>query len=183
MVTRTVSLLVLVFLALITPSVSAQWSSSGSNIYNTNSGNVGIGTNSPTGKLTVFGPSVRFGDGGSFTFDLNVPNNSASGARFLVGGQERLTILGNGFVGIGTTAPATYLSVTGNNSAALGYTAQFNSNIDSGTALANQLNIVHSPSTWGLIVGYNGPGITPLAYHNPHGAHIINYAAGPLVLG
>lgn len=36
-----------------------QWNTSGSNIYNTNSGNVGIGTQSPISKLNVFDGDIR----------------------------------------------------------------------------------------------------------------------------
>ena len=37
-------------------NVSAQWTTNGSNINNTNSGNVGVGTSSPSARLTVQGP-------------------------------------------------------------------------------------------------------------------------------
>jgi hypothetical protein len=40
------------------PAVYAQWVTNGDHIHNTNSGNVGIGTTSPTGKLHVAGSPV-----------------------------------------------------------------------------------------------------------------------------
>lgn len=39
-------------------AVSAQWTTNGNNINNTNSGNVGIGTTSPAGKLDLNGPDA-----------------------------------------------------------------------------------------------------------------------------
>jgi hypothetical protein len=39
----------------LTASAQTEWTTSGTNIYNTNSGNVGIGINAPTEKLTVSG--------------------------------------------------------------------------------------------------------------------------------
>jgi len=38
-------------------SVFAQWATSGTNIYNTNTGNVGIGTSTPATNLNVYNPS------------------------------------------------------------------------------------------------------------------------------
>ena len=49
----TLCLFTLVMLLASPQSVHAQWATSGSNINNTNSGNVGIGTSSPGSKLTV----------------------------------------------------------------------------------------------------------------------------------
>jgi hypothetical protein len=50
--------LVLVFCAILT--TSAQWTTSGSNIFNSNAGNVGIGTSSPSSKLDLQGLNVSF---------------------------------------------------------------------------------------------------------------------------
>jgi hypothetical protein len=50
-----------------------QWSTSGSNIYNTNTGNVGIGNTSPTSKLDIVGP-------GSSNSNLLITRNNWSNA-------------------------------------------------------------------------------------------------------
>jgi hypothetical protein len=57
------SLLIMLLLSL---SSSAQWTTNVNNIYNSNTGNVGIGTNAPATKLQVIGES-RFGAAGNYT--------------------------------------------------------------------------------------------------------------------
>lgn len=52
--------------------IMAQWATSGSNIYNTNTGNVGIGTTTPAAKLEVFGPGL------SNAYNFNLKNNSSN---------------------------------------------------------------------------------------------------------
>ncbi len=104
------------------------WTASGSNIYNNNSGNVGIGTAAPIYKLTVqtqtnqFGFTHTDGDvtlasyigvfqgalGGWLGTRTNHPlyfytNNSA----------QQMTLLPNGNVGIGTINPTNKLQLTG----------------------------------------------------------------------
>lgn len=41
-------------------TTSAQWTTSGTNIFNTNTGNVGIGTSNPNSKLDLQGLNVSF---------------------------------------------------------------------------------------------------------------------------
>jgi hypothetical protein len=57
-------------LMLVSYASIAQWATSGNNIYNTNSGNVGIGTSTPSVKLEV--------NGGGATDVLNLLNESSS---------------------------------------------------------------------------------------------------------
>jgi hypothetical protein len=78
------------------------WSVSGNDIYNTNTGNVGIGTSGPESKLHISSGGLRHGYPGAIGID-------ASG---IIGG--RFTILDNGNVGINNNNPQHKLHVNGN---------------------------------------------------------------------
>jgi len=116
----------------------AQWTTSGTNVYLTTTGNnVGVGTTAPAQKLTVAG-GLRIDDNNLFTGGLNGTNqntqpwlhfgNSASGEGigsnrsgstnvygldFYSGYTPRLTITNQGSVGIGTQNPDMRLTIMG----------------------------------------------------------------------
>ncbi len=90
------------------------------------SGNVGIGTTSPTDKLEVNGitayPNLRFRSSSNTSRYMRVgmldatqhcieANGSSAYLNFKTGGSERMRIASNGTVGIGTTSPSYLLDL------------------------------------------------------------------------
>jgi hypothetical protein len=129
------SLLILaaVFIVAQPQNTQAQWTTNGNNINNTNTGNVGIGTTSPSSKLHIV-------DNGNIAFKLqsntaaaeaDLISNAANGGSWAIGtgwssvgidrlylydnkaGATRLVIDSAGNIGIGTTNPTKRLTVSG----------------------------------------------------------------------
>ena len=119
---------------------TSPWTISGNNIFNSNTGNVGIGTASPNSKLQVNGnvlvneANITISDpfGGLYLrngstnrayvqlrgadFDMHLgtlPLNTTGNLFLQTQGVNRMTIVPNGNVGIGTTSPSTTLDVNG----------------------------------------------------------------------
>ena len=112
------------------------------------SGNVGIGTSSPTRKLSVVGAGntyinvnsgndtsvagILFGGTTSPSNGQVVYDNSANSMTFVVGGSGRAVINSSGNVGIGTSSPASRFTV---NSGAAGVVSNFTDGVAQGLAL------------------------------------------------
>jgi hypothetical protein len=98
----------------------AQWSTDGSNIY-FNSGNVGINSAAPEGRLTVGGDiyidrasKLRFWAGPGYPRSYIASNNQNDITFNMTdGGYEAMRILWTGNVGIGTSNPTQKLEVNG----------------------------------------------------------------------
>jgi len=94
----------------------AQWTT-GTDISNTNSGNVGIGTTSPTRILSLQHASTNtymsWNNSGAEKWVAG--NEGTAGDRFIIYGGStpdyRLSILSNGNVGIGTVSPSNNLQI------------------------------------------------------------------------
>jgi chaperonin cofactor prefoldin len=108
-----------------TIATSNQWVTNGTHIYNSNSGNVGIGTNTPTSKLHTASPfsEIRLQNTAINTsLFITAPFNGGTGGvgtngnyelPFYTNNIERVVIKNDGKVGVGTNVPAAIFDVTG----------------------------------------------------------------------
>jgi len=83
-------------------------------------GNVGIGTASPGGKLDIYdtgSPVMRIGNATHSIYmgvDINQPwigTFTSSDLRIVTNGTEKVRVLANGYIGIGTASPGARLEV------------------------------------------------------------------------
>jgi hypothetical protein len=174
-------------------------------IFNTNAlnlqpagGSVGIGTTTPTEKLHVVGGNIKvnnsfaayFGDsannnGGriyipaaSNEFVIDQANNAS--LLLVTNGGTRMTILGGGNIGIGTTSPSEELHVFGNANTGISIRVE-NPNTGSSAFSTIQLGpaIGGSPNRW-LNMGYGSVGVADAGVFQPTGSFIVNYGNGGL---
>jgi chaperonin cofactor prefoldin len=108
-----------------TIATSNQWVTNGTHIYNSNTGNVGIGTNTPTSPLHVASPfsEIRLQNTAINTsLFITAPFNGGTGGigtngnyelPFYTNNIERIVIKNDGKVGVGTNLPAAIFDVTG----------------------------------------------------------------------
>lgn len=112
--------------ALSGPGSGGPWAVNGNNISNTNTGNVGINTSSPTARLSIFGPENStlgagvlqlVSPGGTLghvmTFDGNEINGWSDLHLNLDATTDIMMVEGGGNVGIGVAAPTFRLDVNG----------------------------------------------------------------------
>ena len=132
---RVLGSLVVATALLVTVPASAQWTTSGNNIFNSNTGFVGIGTAAPTAKFHLFSttlPQFVLESPTEARFQIKVNGNNVflfnhDGINGVIGTQggggplmlttasaARLTIDTLGRVGIGITTPSEKLHVVGN---------------------------------------------------------------------
>ena len=142
---------------------SSNWTVTGNDIYNSNSGNVGIGVINPGNKLDINGSvNVPYGSSNGYKINtnrvmsqtgngleigiLNAPSvyaniqiNNSGEFRIEKNGSNLMLVNSSGNVGIGTTTPNAKLDVNGNISIAT----------TSGSTASNQISMVGSRASFG----------------------------------
>lgn len=103
------------------------WTANGNNIYNSNSGNVGIGTNNPAEKLSInaANAAIQFMNSGTARGYLQVNgtdmklgtyvNNTTGNIIFTTKAVDRMRIDENGLIGIGTSTGTAAFTLNGAN--------------------------------------------------------------------
>ena len=164
----TMTLVGFVMLLLLSSSVQAQWTTpdASQNINNTNTGNVGVGTTTPSYRLDVvapnpwvarfrktdatnggiiidsatgYNPNLAFSVNGAFKWYLNNNTTSGDALQFWesTGTYPRFTFTQAGYLGIGTTSPSAPISVALNSGGTTNTMALFDTANELGTTFPN----------------------------------------------
>ncbi len=139
------------------------WTTNGNNIFNNNSGFVGIGTNIPGEKLSINAPNaaIQFMNSGTARGFLQVngtnmrlgtyANNSTGKLVFSTKALDRMWLDENGNLGIGTADPVSALTINGTNP----YIELQNGGVNKGFLLTNGNDLkigTNSTNTTGHLV-------------------------------
>lgn len=148
----TLTILALLLFAFLPASAAAQWTN-GTNINNTNSGNVGIGTSSPGSRLTVVGPVQN----GVYTVQIDSTANGQAGSQngILLIGTAATTYLTAGATTIKGTAPHLNISAADNTNftTTLGNTGGFGRVLQLRSSSASNIPVLQVEGNNGSIVG------------------------------
>lgn len=139
------------------------WTANGNNVYNNNSGNIGIGTSAPGEKLSLnaANAAIQFMNSGTARGFLQVngtdmrlgtyANNSTGKIVFATKAVDRMWVDENGNVGIGTSDPVSALTINGTNP----YIELQNGGVNKGFLLTNGNDLkigTNSTNTTGNLV-------------------------------
>lgn len=154
------------------------WGTSGANIFNTNNGNIGIGTNIPSEKLAInaTNPTIDFMNAGTSKGYVQAngsnmrigtyANNTTGKLVFTTKAVDRMWIDETGRVGIGTATPSSALTINGTNpilqfkngDVDKGFVQISNNDMKIGTNLSNTdgLLIIRTAGADRLFINKNG---------------------------
>src|SRR5688500_4935530 len=155
-----VCVLTLVPVLLLWPTgANAQWTTNGTNINNTNSGNVGVGTPTPSSRLTVVGPVVN----GVYTVQIDSTAGGLAGSQhgILLIGTAATTSLTAGATTINGSAPHININAADNSN----FTATFGNTGGVGRVLRLRSSAVGTTPVMQL-EGNNGGTVTLSALAN-----------------
>jgi hypothetical protein len=139
---------------------NGNWATNGTSIYNTNTGNVGIGTNSPYGVFDAEGVSSAF-----HTYDFGGTGSTLAGEFHgnSAGALVRYSDGANNYMDIGVDNSGNLNINQGSTGSTVFYIDQANGNVGIGTITPNYaLEVVSSTeyAIWGTTTEANGNGVS-----------------------